>query len=161
MLFVAILALLRHYEFDYSFISINQSVAPFFRNHVNYSAMLVCVIPIFIGSYVLVPTKTFRTVSLVAITLLLFALFFSYARGAWLALAIGAIAWWLIRNRAIIIAYISALLLFVAAVFWLQDREQYLSYAHDYRTTIFHENFAQHLVATYKFKDVSTAERFY
>jgi O-antigen ligase len=45
-------------------------------------------------------------------------------------------------------------------VFWLSSNDRYLHYAHDYRTTIFHKNFQEHLIATYKLKDVSTAERF-
>jgi O-antigen ligase len=36
-----------------------------------------------------------------------------------------------------------------------------LAFAHDYKTTIFHTNFEEHLSATYEMKDVSTAERFH
>jgi O-antigen ligase len=49
----------------------------------------------------------------------------------------------------------------VAAVFWLRSNDRFLHYANDYRTTIFHTNFEEHLIATYKLKDMSTAERFY
>jgi O-antigen ligase len=38
---------------------------------------------------------------------------------------------------------------------------RYLKYAPDFETTIFHKNFGEHLIATYKLKDVSTEERFY
>ena len=47
------------------------------------------------------------------------------------------------------------------AVFWIKADDRYLQYAHDYRTTIFHHDFREHLQATYQLKDVSTAERFY
>jgi O-antigen ligase len=39
--------------------------------------------------------------------------------------------------------------------------DRYLQFSHDYKTTIYHEKFSEHLTATYKLKDVSTAERYY
>src|SRR5690606_7998832 len=45
-------------------------------------------------------------------------------------------------------------------VFWLKSEDRYLDFSHDYKTTIFHTDFKEHLEATYMLKDVSTAERF-
>ena len=56
--------------------------------------------------------------------------------------------------------FIGAVLFITGSAYWLSTNDRYLNYAHDYRTTIFHKNFEEHLVATYKLKDVSTAERF-
>jgi O-antigen ligase len=100
---------------------------------------------------------------LAAITLVIlsFALFLSYARGAWLALFTGIAAVWLIRKRTLVVTYCAVILLMLAALLWLRSNDRYLQYAHDYRTTIWHENFQEHLSATYEFKDASTAERFY
>jgi O-antigen ligase len=47
------------------------------------------------------------------------------------------------------------------SLFWIKSGDRYLQYAHDYRTTIFHQDFEEHWQATYEFKDMSTAERFY
>jgi O-antigen ligase len=44
---------------------------------------------------------------------------------------------------------------------WLKSNDRYLRYANDFSTTIFHQDFREHLIATYNLKDVSTAERFY
>ena len=52
------------------------------------------------------------------------------------------------------------ILVIIASVFWIKSNDRYLQYANDYKTTIFHKNFEEHLIATYKLKDVSTAERF-
>ncbi|MEI9910005.1 MAG: O-antigen ligase family protein [Bacteroidota bacterium] len=57
--------------------------------------------------------------------------------------------------------YIASVVIVIATLFWIKADDRYLQYAHDYRTTIFHEDFREHLQATYEFKDVSTAERFY
>jgi len=53
------------------------------------------------------------------------------------------------------------MIILFACVFWLKNNDRYLRYSNDFKTTIFHKDFGEHLVATYKLKDVSTAERFY
>ncbi|MBL7741761.1 MAG: O-antigen ligase family protein [Chitinophagaceae bacterium] len=161
MLAVTIITMVRHYQYAFSFAGINDALQPFFRNHVNYSAMLVCMIPVFFAWYKLSKSKTNRYLLLTGMIVLLVALFFSYARGAWLALITGTLAYWLIRKKWMISAYITAIVIGIASLFWIRSNDRYLQYAHDYRSTVFHENFREHLRATYEFKDVSTAERFY
>lgn len=161
MLVVTAVTLYRHYALGFSFAGINDALAPFFRNHVNYSAMLVCFVPVLIAFYKLTKKQHLRLLIGAALSVVLIALFFSYARGAWLALLAGMFAYWLIQRRLLIYAYVIALIVVITSLFWLKSGDRYLQYAHDYKTTIFHKDFNEHLVATYKLKDVSTAERFY
>ncbi len=157
---VTVWILFRHYFLGFSFATINDAVAPFFRNHVNYSAMLVCAVPVLLACYHLgnPGTKPFFAAG---IAVLLIALFFSFSRGAWAALAGGLISYELIRRRKAMYAFIITLLIIMFALFWLRKNDRYLQFAHQYKSTIFHPNFREHLVATYQMKDVSTAERFY
>ena len=161
MLVVTAVTLYRHYALGFSFAGINDALTPFFRNHVNYSAMLVCFVPVLIAFYKLTKKQHLRLLIGAALSVVLIALFFSYARGAWLALLAGMFAYWLIQRRLLIYAYAIALIVVITSLFWLKSGNRYLLYAHDYKTTIFHKDFNEHLVATYKLKDVSTAERFY
>lgn len=161
MLIVAIIALIKHSNHNFHFANINHAVYPFFRNHVNYSAMLVCIIPVFFAFYNLSSTKRQKILIGLAVIILLIALFFSYARGAWLALVMGIIAYWLIKKRYLVVAFIAVFIIIIASLFWLKNNDRYLQLAHDYKTTIFHKDFKEHLIATYRLKDVSTAERFY
>ncbi len=161
MLLVTFIALVRHSRDGFSFATINDAVSPFFRNHVNYSAMLVCIIPLLIAFFYFSKTNSRRSFIAGLIVIALAALFFSYARGAWLALVAGIITYGLIRKRILVISYILFIAITLAALFWLKGQDRYLRYAHDYQTTIFHKNFNEHLVATYKLKDLSSAERFY
>jgi O-antigen ligase len=161
MLIVVIVILTRHSIYGLSFATINDAVFPFFRNHVNYSAMLVCLIPILFACFHLSKKKSWKYMIAIAIIVSLTAAFFSYARGAWLAVLIGTIAWWLVRIRGLVFLYIAAVLFGFAALFWLKNDDRYLAYAHDYKTTIFHKEFRAHIIATVNLKDVSTAERFY
>lgn len=161
LLLVTLITLVRHSQTGFSFASINEALTPFFRNHVNYSAMLVCLLPLWFAFYHLSPSKTQRRWISAVIVVLLVALFLSYARGAWLALVAGGLTYLLIRKRKLLAAYMLFILLAIGAVFWLKYENNYLRFAHNYQRTIFHKDFGEHLVATYKLKDVSTAERFY
>jgi len=161
MFAVVLIIQARHAADGFTFIGINEVVVPFFRNHVNYSAMLVCLIPV---TFVLMRMEKRRNVKVVlAGVLLIFfgALFFSYARGAWLALVMGAIGYFMIKKRLLLVSFFLLIVSLVGAIIWLNHEKRYLQYAHDYRSTIYHENFREHLQATYQGKDVSTAERFY
>lgn len=161
ILLLVLIALIRHAGDQFSFAAANDAVAPFFRNHVTYSSMVVCLLPLFFSFYALTKNSNTRFWIAFSIIILLVALFFSYARGAWLALVMGIIAYWFIRKKWLFQTYIIATILTIAALFWIKSEDRYLKYAHDYQTTIYHEDFGEHLVATYKLKDVSTAERFY
>lgn len=161
MLIVVLIALVRHGLSGFRFATINEALSPFFRNHVNYSAMLVCLLPLWVAFFHLSTNKTVRRLIVAVIVLMLLALFFSYARGAWLALVAGAGAFVLIRKQKLVLAYLVVLVLAAGTVFWLREDNNYLRFAHNYQRTIFHQDFGEHLVATYKLKDVSTAERFY
>lgn len=157
---VVIIVLVRHALYGFQFANINKALIPFFRNHVNYSAMLVCMLPISWAAYKLSSPK-YKRILFVVIIIFLLALFFSFSRGAWLALPVGIAGAWLASKRKLFITYIITLLLTAGFIFWLSNQDRYLRFAPDYRTTIFHEDFSEHWIATYKLKDVSTAERFY
>jgi O-antigen ligase len=161
MLIVVLVILVRHSLYGFGFRGINPSVFPFFRNHVNYSSMLVCLIPVALVFWRSESRGARKNWLFVILIVLLGALFFTYARGAWLALATGLLAIWLIRRKVLVATYICVILVVGTAIFFLRSNDRYLEYAHDYRTTIWHENFREHLVATYQMKDASTAERFY
>lgn len=161
MMIVAIIALIRQSQNDFSFATINASLFPFFRNHVNYSAMLVCIIPVLFAFFMHNKEGNKKLLISILIIIAIIALFFSYSRGAWLALLVGLVAYWLIKKRLLVYSYITAILICIISLIWIKNNDRYLQYAPDFKTTVFHENFREHLIATYKLKDVSTEERFY
>jgi O-antigen ligase len=160
MVIIAGFALIRHAQFGFSFASVNRSVTPFFRNHVNYSAMLVCCIPILIGLASRSRKRIDRRILIVAVFILLAALFFSYSRGAWLALGGGAITYILVKRRLLFYGFLVLCVGTTFFLFWLRTNDNYLRFANDFKTTIYHKEFGEHIIATYKLKDISTAERF-
>lgn len=161
MFLITVMVMIRHFGDGFRFANINDAVTPFFRNHVNYSAMLVCLIPVMVAFFNDTKKKGQKFFLLVAILVCLAALFFSYARGAWAALIAGLLAFWLIKRKMLFYSYVIGVFIILTALFWLKSNDRYLKYTNDYNNTIFHTNFTEHLIATYKLKDVSTAERFY
>ena len=157
-----LIVLYRHYQTGFSFATVNDALVPFFRNHVTYSAMLVCFVPLLIAFHNKYKLHSWLgRLFLFMIPIFLVAIFLSYARGAWLALAAGVIAYILIKNKMLVAGLVISVVIGLTILFWLKQNDRYLQYAHDFRTTIFHKNFNEHLIATYRLKDVSTAERFY
>ena len=85
--------LIRQSFYGFEFGAIKKAMFPFFRNHVNYSSLLVCLIPIGWAIWKFTPTSTFikklcKTLLIIAIIALLLA----YSRGAWLAMIIGLLS---------------------------------------------------------------------
>lgn len=158
MVVCTMIILWQHTRLGLSFATINQAVQPFFRNHVNYSSMLVCILPILAAVWAL--DKRRRWLLSVVILVMLAALFLTFARGAWLALLTGGTAVWWIRRKLLATGFLAFVIICVLGLFWLRSGDRYLDFAPDYRTTIFHPDFREHLLATYEMKDISTAERF-
>ena len=161
MFAVTIVTLFRHASFGFTFSSINYALKPFFRNHVNYSALLVFMIPLQVLFLQLVKSKVLRALIILSFFITLPALYFSFARGAWLALLTGFFSYWLIKTRWLVKSFALAIVLIIASVIWIRGNDRYLQFAHDFQSTVFHQDFGEHLAATYQLKDVSTAERFH
>jgi O-antigen ligase len=155
------IALVRHAGNGWTFEKINDSLAPFFHNHVNYSALLVFMVPIQLAVIRLTRLKWVKNISRVILVITVGALYFSYARGAWLALITGLCAYLLIKKRLLLWSYIFFFAVCIAAVLYVSKNDRYLQFSNDYKSTIFHTDFQEHLIATYQLKDMSSAERFY
>ena len=157
MILLAAITLVRHANTGFDFADVSNVVWPYFRNHVNYGALLVCTLP---PAYLFWRRKKSPGWFL-AILLLITALYFSYSRGAWLALAAGIIAPWLLRKRLLVMFAITVPLCLAMVVYWLREDNNYLRFRPDFESTIYHADLAGHMQATYRMKDLSTAERFY
>jgi O-antigen ligase len=156
-----VIALIRQSEYNWSFKNVNDALTPFFHNHVIYSALLVFTVPVQIAIIQLSKSRKAKIFVCCLLVITITALYFSYARGSWIALIAGIFSYWLLRKRMLLFGFLVFFFLSVAVVFWLGSNDRYLQYSNDYKTTIFHSNFKEHLIATYKLKDLSNAERIY
>jgi O-antigen ligase len=158
MVLVAAQSIIRHSFYSFSFEFVKRIYYPFFRNHVNFSAMLVCIIAIIWACRKLTIKKKWINIALV---ICVAALFFSYSRGAWLALIVGFTGGFIIHKKLLKQTLIIAAIIFIGFAAWLKTNNNYLKFTPDFQHTIFHTNFSEHLNATVTLKDVSNAERFY
>lgn len=162
LFFTVIWTLARHSQYGFSFASVNTMMAPFYRNHVNYAALLALMMPFLWAAIFWYKRGTFKNNFLrFLFVLFLVAIGLSYTRGAWLACGACVGAYFLIQRKLFswFLGFsFAALLLFIG---FLIHNNEYLKFAPDYQNTIMHENFEDHLVATTDLEDISSAERVY
>ncbi|RYY89754.1 MAG: hypothetical protein EOO15_05255 [Chitinophagaceae bacterium] len=161
MLLLVARTMLRHVGMGFSFTTINPALYPYFRNHVNYSAVLACIMPLLLAGHHFAKTVQRKQLLKCLIALTLAAIVLSYARGAWVAMVVGGAVFILLRRRLLMPAFFMVLLAVGIGVYWLIDSQRYMRFAGNFNSTVFHTDFRQHLQATYEFKDLSNAERFY
>jgi O-antigen ligase len=159
MAFAVIIILVRHSLSGFSFERVNKINGPFFRNHVNYSALLVCLIPVL---YALMKIDSkMKLLWKALLGLFLIGLYFSYARGAWLALVVGLMIVFAIRKNILHWLLFGASFMVIVAGIWLMSNNNYMKFTPNYEKTIYHADLSEHLEATYTMKDLSAVERFY
>lgn len=162
MLFVVLQALVRHASYGFTFESVKWIYGPFFRNHVTFSAMLVCLLALAWCVWKTTPAANpARTWIGYGIIAGIAALVFAYSRGAWGALLLGIVSAWAIRKKIMGWMIGTAVLAVVISVVWLVTDNRFMRFAPEHDTTVFHTDFGAHMQATLAMKDVSTAERFY
>lgn len=163
MSMVVILTLIRHAYYQFSLEGIKHSLSPFFRNHVNYSSMLVCMMAILWASKKLNYNNKNSLIKWINIGLVvgLFALIFAYSRGAWVALIAGIITIFIVKKKWILHTFIIGLTILIVGVTTLVYNNNYIKFAPDFEHTITHTNLTEHLQSTTNLKDLSNAERFY
>ena len=130
---------------------------PFFRNHVNYACLLLMVIPTTYYLY----RRNYGKRYLLLIPFLLVFIYFTYARIAYVALAMMVAMWIVYRLGLMRIAIVAALIGIIAVSESFMSGDTLLHYAPDYETTVSHERFDRLIEASYQFKDISTMERAY
>lgn len=149
---------LMHFTFD----SITPAVHPVYRNHVNYAVFISMILPfIFLArTWYAKESLTYKFLSY-SILLFLVAIYFSFTRGAWLAVVAMAAFYVVLHfNLTKYVLFIAAVVVIVFSVYILKDNN-YLKYSPNYDTTIYHEELGDHLSSTFEMEDMSTVERFY
>ncbi|MEM9886017.1 MAG: O-antigen ligase family protein [Bacteroidota bacterium] len=162
LLFTVLVINIRHASYGFSFESIYQVLHPFYRNHVAYACIIAVMIPfVFFALTWYKEQKGKRYFLLAAFVFLLFSLYLSYTRAAYIAVIMAAILYFVIKLRAIRYVLLLAFGLSAVGIVFLANQNQYLEYAPDYDKTISHTEFDDLIAATYNLEDISLMERFY
>jgi len=161
MLLLMFVILAKHGQYNWSFEKVNHALHPFYKNHVTYSALLVLIVPLQMAFIRNTVSRSLRYFLIGILLISFMALYFSYARGAWIALFTGLAAYWLLKRKFLLPGFVIFFAICIGSVLWLKTNDKYFKFAPDYNTTVYHTDFREHMIATYQMKDVSTAERYY
>lgn len=157
-----IFVMIEHYPLDFTFDSINAACNPLYRNHVTYGVFIVMILPVmlFIRS-ISNPDRISRLMINAGIIILLAGVYFSYTRGAWLAIPVMMAVWLAVKWQWL--KYLFPLSFLAAVIFFatIAKDYKYLQFAPNYEETIYHDELSDHLNATFEGKDMSTMERFH
>ena len=162
LMMVAVYAMIRHSAYGFDFEDVNKTMGPFFRNHVDYAVMLAVMVPFMMAVRKWYPFgKIPRFTINVGFVIVLLGIFFAYTRAAYVSLFLIPIAYFIFNNRLIKTAVTTGLLGLVFGLSFMIAGNNYLNFAPDFETTIYHTDLDDHLSATLQMKDVSTVERFH
>ena len=154
--------LARHAAEGFEFDTVNAAVIPYFRNHVNYAAVLSLLFPFVWIAASWYPKGDIKRKFFIALRyFFLIAIFFSYTRGAWLALLMAALFYYILKHRlykpVLVIGCIIGL--FIGGTLFTNNK--FMEFTPDFERTIYHSELTKHLTATTNLQDVSSAERVY
>ena len=153
--------ILHHASMDFGFKEINRATSPFFRNHVNYAAILALILPMlwfFWGRYRRWTMAWW--VLAAAASVLFFGVLTAYTRAAYVALFLAAAMYFVIKLRLIRWALLGAVLVVPMFFGYMIYNNKFMDFAPSERT-VSHVEFSGIVAATYKMEDVSTSERYY
>lgn len=157
-----IYVMIKHSTLHFTFDNITKSVHPIYRNHVNYAVFITMILPfIFLAMSWYNKQSVRYKILKYSVPIFLAAIYFSFTRGAWLAVA-GMLAYIVVihfrlTKIALTISFIGA----IAFVIYILSDNRYLKYSPDFEHTIYHDDLSEHLSSTFEMQDMSTVERFY
>jgi O-antigen ligase len=161
LLFTVVFSLVRHAQLGFAFSMINHTLQPFFRNHVNYAAMLSMMVPfVFFARYWYKEGTGIRRFLNFSFVLMLVAVYFSYTRACYLALFAMPFVYLAVKWRLMKVVVPAAIMAVMAVVLFITQENYYLKYAPTTNTVSQHE-LSDLIDATFKAEDVSSMERVY
>jgi len=152
--------IIHHATLEFGFKTINEACPPFFRNHVNYAAILSVFFPFmwFLNKWAKPGLQKKLTQSFMLI--LFFGILTAYTRAAYVALVLALIAYWVIRFRLVKFAALIATIAIAGLLVFLLAENKFMELVPSDQT-VAHTELADIVSSTSELKDVSTMERYY
>ncbi|MFT6334594.1 MAG: O-antigen ligase [Halioglobus sp.] len=155
------IVLIRHAIDGFTFMGSHHVVRPIFRNHVNYSAIVVAVLPFMWALYKNTESGYYKKALILVLILFVFGTYFSYTRAAQLCVFISIGAFFIFKYKLGKLAITGSCIVAVLLTTYLSINNKYLDFAPEFETTVAHKQFDNLIEATLKMEDVSTMERVY
>jgi O-antigen ligase len=158
-----IVILIHHYLLGFKFDKVQKSMSGLYYNHVDYSTVISMFFPLLLVAVPLSKKKSWLTKAILysIIVIFLVAIGFAYARaavvGVVFAIVVGIAVHKKWANAVMPVFYGLIILLFCYVI----PNNKYLDFRPDYNNTYMHKNFTDHMIATFRGKDMSSMERLY
>ena len=149
--------MINHAASGFSFADINFAVRPIFRNHVNYAALLVLLVPFIWAMSRITKEKKF----LFFLLFFLVAVYFTYTRAAYGVIFLCVAMYFVIKWKLLKWFVPLAFVVLAYGLNTMIKGNEYLELAPQYEKTVSHTKFNNLIEATYKMEDISTMERLY
>lgn len=158
----SIQAIVRYSFLGFDFEFVNETMPPFFRNHVSYGAMLTSFFP-----FVFLARSWYRSGSFLryalnlSVVFYLVAIYLSYTRMCYIALVVATVAYVVIKLKLMRWALAAAILIVSIVLTHFISDNNYLRLSPEFEKTITHNDFEDLLEATVSMEDASSMERLY
>lgn len=163
MLITILVIIIHHATLHFSFDKVQKAMSGLYYNHVDYSTVISMFFPLLLIAWPLSRKKSSFVRALLALVILIFitGIIFSYARAAVVGIVFAIIVGIAIRIRLVNLVMPSVYALIILLLCYMIPNNKYIEFRPDYNQTYMHKNFADHLIATFRGKDMSSMERLY
>jgi len=163
MLITVLVILIHHYYLNFKFEKVQMAMSGLYYNHVDYSTVISMFFPLLLVAWPMSKGKGIlvRLLLLLIILIYMAGIFFSFARAAVVGIVFAIVIGLAIRMKIVNIIMPLFYALIIAMLCYVVPNNKYLEFRPDYNNTYMHKNFADHIIATFKGKDMSSMERLY
>ncbi len=163
MLITVLVILAHHAVLGFRFDMVQKSMSGLYYNHVDYSTVISMFFPLLL---IAVPLTKGRHIfirgGLLAIILIFIAgIAFAYARAAVIGVIFALVIGIAMRMRLVNLVMPAFYGLIILLMCYMVPNNKYLQFRPDYNNTYMHKNFTDHLISTFRGKDMSSMERLY
>ena len=163
MLITIVVILVHHALLGFKFDKVQKSMSGLYYNHVDYSAFISMFFPLLLIAYPLTKGKNIfiRGGLILIIAIFIAGIGFSFARAAVIAVVFGLIIGVGMRLRLVNFIMPSFYALIILLFAYMIPNNKFMAFRPDYNKTYMHKEFTDHLIATFRGKDMSSMERLY
>ncbi len=163
MLATMLVIMYRHRSYSFNFRKIEEAIHPLYYNHVEYSTVISMFFPVVYIGFLLTSWKKKWLKLGLLLTVLFFlpTIYLTYARAAMLAVVFAFIINIAIRLRWVNLVMPLFYAFIIALVAFMTSNNKFIQFRPNYERTYMHSNFADHMVATFRGRDMSSMERIY
>ncbi|MEI8280741.1 MAG: O-antigen ligase family protein, partial [Bacteroidota bacterium] len=163
LLITMFIIMIRYSFYEFKFANISQAVGMLYYNHVEYSTVLSMIFPLVLTAYIISKEAGEQKSKkyFILITFFLLCVFFAFARAAMIAVVFAVFVGWTIKKQ--LVNYIMPVIytFMLLAFLYMSNDRKYIEYRPKYDHTLMHDNFVDHILATFKGRDISSMERFH